>query len=74
LLSDLPVLRGITFNNGIFFDVTDPSSFTKRIKEIFENKYDLNELSVNGARLVNEYYTKKIYLKKLFAIYDGLAV
>jgi glycosyltransferase involved in cell wall biosynthesis len=73
LLSDLPVLKNITFNNAIFFDVEDPSSFVKKIKDIFEDRYDLNRLSINGTQLAKEYYTKKAYLQKLFYIYDLIA-
>jgi glycosyltransferase involved in cell wall biosynthesis len=70
LLSDLPVLHSVTFNNAIFFDVSDPMSFVSRIKEILEDRYDLNKLSVNGTQLAIAHYTKKAYLEKLFAIYD----
>ena len=71
LLSDLPVYHEITFNNALFFDVQKTTSFITLIKEIFEDKYNLNELSKNGIDIARK-YTKEIYLKKLFAIYDKL--
>jgi len=74
LLSDLPVLHNVTFNNAIFFDISDPQFFVNRIKEIFDGKYHLNELSAKGMELAKEYYTKTAYLKKLFAVYDKVTV
>jgi glycosyltransferase involved in cell wall biosynthesis len=71
LLSDLPVYHEITFNNALFFDVQKTTSFITLIKEIFEDKYNLNELSQKGIDIAGK-YTKEIYLKKLFAIYDKL--
>ena len=70
LLSDLPVFHEVTFNNALFFDVKDTMSFVKLIKDIFEEKYDLNQLSLKGVEIANQNYTKEIYLKKLFAIYE----
>jgi len=71
LLSDLPVYHEITFNNALFFDIQDSGSFQNLIKQIFENKYDLNELSKKGIDIAKK-YTKEIYLKKLLNIYDHL--
>lgn len=70
LLSDLPVFHEVTFNNALFFDVKDPMSLVKLIRNIFEKKYDLNQLSLKGVEIANQNYTKEIYLKKLFAIYE----
>jgi glycosyltransferase involved in cell wall biosynthesis len=71
LLSDLPVYHEITFSNALFFDIQDPMSFKILIKKIFEDKYDLNKLSKKGIDIAKE-YTKEIYLKKLFKIYNQL--
>ena len=72
LLTDLPVLREITFNNALFFDIDDPSSFAGLIKDIFAGKYDLNAFAQKGIEIVTNNYTKEIYLKNLFGIYDKL--
>ncbi|MDE3185306.1 MAG: glycosyltransferase [Bacteroidota bacterium] len=71
LLSDLPVYHEITMENALFFDVSNPISFSDLIKSILEKKYDLNEISKNGIR-ISKKYTKEIYLKKLFNIYDSI--
>lgn len=71
LLSDLPVFHEITFDNALFFDVNNRLSFVNLIKEVFEGKYNLNKLSRDGIE-VSKKYTKEIYLKKLFGIYDSV--
>jgi len=70
LLSDIPVLREVTFGNALFFDISNPQSFANLMEEIFEGKYNLNKLSTEGIKIAKENYTKEIYLKNLFTIYD----
>ena len=69
ILSDIPVLRVITFNNALFFDLKDPMDFVRLINDIFKNKHDLNKLSTWGITIAKDNYTKEIYLEKLFDIY-----
>jgi len=71
ILTDLPVYHEVTFNNALFFDIRNPASFAELIKEIFEGKHDLNNLSVKGNCLAKK-YTKEIYLNNLFSIYDKM--
>jgi glycosyltransferase involved in cell wall biosynthesis len=73
LLSDLPILRSVTYNNAIFFDISNPSAFANRIKEIVDGKYDLNMLAHKGVELAKEHYTQKVYTEKLFDIYDKVS-
>jgi glycosyltransferase involved in cell wall biosynthesis len=72
LLSNLNVLRSVTMGNALFFDINDPMSLVKLIKEIFNGKYDLNKLSENGIKIAKDNYTKAAHVKKLFAIYDEI--
>lgn len=72
LLSDIPVLREVTYENALFFDIGNPQSFVNLIKGIFEEKYNLNQLSAEGIKIAKENYTKEIYLKKLFSIYNDV--
>ena len=71
ILTDLPVYHEVTFNNALFFDIQNPASFAALIKEIFEGKYDLENLSIKGICLAKK-YTKEIYLNNLFSIYDEM--
>lgn len=70
LLSDLAVFHEVTFDNALFFDARAPMSFVNLVKDLFEMKYDLNQLSEKGKKIAILNYTKEIYLNNLFAIYD----
>jgi len=69
LLSDLPVYHEVTLNNALFFDVKHPLSFVNLINEIVEKKHDIHKLSFDGIN-ISKKYTKELYVKKLFSIYD----
>jgi L-malate glycosyltransferase len=71
LLSDLPVFHEITFDNALFFDLKNPISFVNLIKEIFEGKYKLDQLSHNGIKIAKQ-YSKEKYLTNLYSIYDQI--
>ena len=71
LLSDLPVFHEVTFGNALFFDIENPMSFVALIKEIFEGKYNLNQLCVKGIEIAKQ-YNKKKYLSNLYSIYDQI--
>ncbi len=71
LLSDLPVYHEVTMDNALFFDLKNTMSFVDLIKSILGNKYNLNEISKKGIE-ISKKYSKEIYLKKLFNIYDSI--
>jgi glycosyltransferase involved in cell wall biosynthesis len=71
LLSNLHVFHEITFNNALFFDISDTSSFINLISEIFAQKYNLTQLSRKGIE-ISRRYNKEIYLEKLFEIYSSV--
>ncbi|MEO7317120.1 MAG: glycosyltransferase [Ginsengibacter sp.] len=73
LLSDIPVMREISFQNGLFFNPKNPLSFVDLIKEILEGKNNLNELSINGLS-ISKKYNKKQYLERLLSLYDELII
>lgn len=68
LLSDLAVLREITMNNAIFFDIKDNSALSKCVREILQGKSNLHDLSTQGQAIAKN-YSKKKYLEKLLSIY-----
>jgi glycosyltransferase involved in cell wall biosynthesis len=72
LLSDLPVLREVSFDNALFFDIHDPMALAHLIKQITEGKHDLEKLSVAGIELAKQ-YTKQKYIEALFSIYRQAA-
>jgi len=71
LLSDLPVFHEVTIDNALFFDLAEPTSFVRLIKEIFEGKYNLDQLSHNGIKIAKQ-YSKEKYLANLYSIYDEI--
>jgi glycosyltransferase involved in cell wall biosynthesis len=71
LLSNLPVFHEVTFDNAVFFDITTPTSFATLIKEIFEGKHHLNQLSKNGIEIAKQ-YNKEKYLAGLYSIYHQI--
>jgi L-malate glycosyltransferase len=73
LLSDLPVLREVSCNNAIFFNINDPESFTNEVKKILKGEHDLDYLSKQG-KVIAKKYSKKNYLQKLNAIYDEILI
>jgi glycosyltransferase involved in cell wall biosynthesis len=72
LLSDIPVFREITHNNGLFFDLEEPMALVRIVNDILANKYDLQQMSAKGLQIAQANYRKSIYVKKLFSIYDEL--
>ena len=69
LLSDIPVMREITSENALFFDLKKPEHLSNLIKEILAGKYNLSEFSERGLK-ISKQYSKQIYLEKLFGIYQ----
>ena len=71
LLSDIPVLREVTFSNALFFNLSDPLALTKLINEIADGKHNLNELSDKGIEIAKK-YTRQQYIEALFSIYENV--
>lgn len=69
LLSNLPVLREVTFDNAIFFDLEDPEAFANQIQKIRNGEYRLEDFSDKGVAIAKK-YTKQNYIERLLAIYD----
>lgn len=70
LLSDIPVLRDVTFNNALFFDLSDPGSFAGIIENI--NEQQVKEMISKGKEIVKANYTKEKYINSLFDIYTTM--
>jgi glycosyltransferase involved in cell wall biosynthesis len=70
LLSDIPVLREVTGEDAMYFDIKDPSSLPAQIERIRNNKADLPRLSAAGLRRVNAFAHKAQYLQKLRDLYE----
>lgn len=73
LLSDIPVMREISFQNALFFNLKNPLFFVDLLKKILNGEKHLNELSLNGLTISIK-YNKKQYVERLFSIYDDLII
>jgi glycosyltransferase involved in cell wall biosynthesis len=71
LLSDLPVLREVAFDNAIFFNVENPEALADQIKKILSQEYNLGDFSDKGIEIAKK-YTKQNYLERLLAIYKDV--
>jgi glycosyltransferase involved in cell wall biosynthesis len=71
LLSNLPVLREVTFDNAIFFDLDDPEAFAEQTKKILSQEYNLGDFSDKGIEIAKK-YTKQNYLERLLVIYKDV--
>jgi glycosyltransferase involved in cell wall biosynthesis len=73
LLSDLPVLREISYGNALFFDIEDPGSLPALLGTVREGKADIAGLSERGIALAREHYRREAYVERLAAIYREVA-
>ena len=71
-LADIPVLREVTGDDAVYFDIHDPLSFGTQIRQALEGKVDLAGLAAASHKRVNEFAHRRQYLEKLNAIYSQL--
>ena len=70
LLSDIPVLKEVLEDAALYFDINDPGSFQKKIRQIMANKTMLADLATAGRKRVDSFAGKKHYMEKLRALYS----
>jgi glycosyltransferase involved in cell wall biosynthesis len=73
LLSDLPVLREISYGNALFFDIADPEALPALLRTVREGEADIASLSERGIALAREHYRRDSYVERLAAIYREVA-
>jgi glycosyltransferase involved in cell wall biosynthesis len=73
LLSDLPVLREISYGNALFFDIKDPDSLPALLRTLHQGRIDVSALSERGIALAREHYRREIYVQRLADIYRDVA-
>jgi len=70
-LADIPVLREVTGEDALYFDINDPQSFGRQVEQVLDGKVDLIKLSAASHKRVNEFAHREQYFEKLDALYDG---
>ena len=71
VLADIPVLKEVTGDAAVYFDINDPDSFGKKIQQLLEGKYNLQQMAVAGHQKVNEFAHRQQHLQRLRAIYNA---
>lgn len=71
-LADIPVLREVAGDNGIYFDINDPDSLGRQIQQALDGKIDLKRLSLTGRQKVAAFARPEIYFEKLRRLYSEL--
>lgn len=72
MLSNIPPLKSIIKENGIYFDLDNAKGTADIIRSIFDKKTDINEMAVKGRAYAENTARKNIYCKKILGIYENL--
>lgn len=72
ILSDIDVLREVSFGNAVFFNLSHPDELAQLLEKWHDGKIDLTPYAQKGIAIVAQHYTKTIYLEKLNRIYDKI--
>ena len=71
VLSDIPVLREVAGEAGIYFDLEDPLSLSKVFKEIKNGTIDLNQKAKLAYQRAEKIARKEKYIQKLISLYKS---
>ena len=70
LLSDIPVLREVAGNAGLYFSLDDPGNLAKLLEDISSGKIDLEPYKLLSAERAAAIAKKENYLLNLLALYN----
>ena len=71
ILSDIPVLREVTANKSIFFDINQPADLVEKLKSIANHEVNLDEYAAANFERVKKIARKDNYLSTLCKIYTA---
>jgi glycosyltransferase involved in cell wall biosynthesis len=74
LLSDINVLKEVSFGNAVFFNLSHPEELAHLLIKWSDGKIDLTPYATSGIGIVEQHYTKTTYLEKLNDIYDQILI
>ncbi len=69
-LSDIPVQKESAETAAVYFDLSEPEDFVKKLLATFDNLPQLEAMSREGIRRAGELARKENYVRKLQALYD----
>jgi len=70
MVSDIPPLKSIIKENGIYFDLNNPSVVVQILLDIFNNKTNINVLASNAKLYAEKTVRRDVYIRKLLNIYE----
>lgn len=71
LLSDIPVLREVTGEHAIYFDLNNPLDFVAKVQGVLNGEIDLLKNVEPARQRINSFAHKETYLKALTSLYES---
>ena len=71
ILSDIPVLREVTANKSIFFDINQTEDLVRKLKAIAKHEINLDEYAAANFERGKKIARKENYLARLFKLYTA---
>jgi glycosyltransferase involved in cell wall biosynthesis len=68
-LSDIPVLREVTGENAVYFNLDDPQDFSRKIASVMEGKTDVLKMTAPAYDRINSFARKQVYFRNLQHLY-----
>lgn len=70
MVSNIPPLKSIILENGIYFDLDNPKSVADQLIDIFNRKININKLAPNAVQYAERTVRRDIYIDNLLNIYN----
>jgi glycosyltransferase involved in cell wall biosynthesis len=71
ILADIPVLREVTAEHAVYFDLNDPMDLVKKIKAILDKKLIITNHTKPALERISQFAKKEIYMNKLRGLYNS---
>ncbi len=71
ILSDIPALREMSFNKGIYININSTKSFVSVVTKILNGEIIVSDLSKELSKLARDNYSSQNYMEKLTGIYKN---
>ena len=72
MVSNIPPLKSIIRENGIYFELNDAEATANIIRAIYNSDIDINELGVKGRSFAEKTVRRRLYCERLLDIYNNI--
>jgi glycosyltransferase involved in cell wall biosynthesis len=69
ILSDIPVLREVTGDHALYFDLSDPSDFVRKVQKVQSGEIDVLKNVKPAFERIYTFARKEIYFENLISLY-----